>query len=243
MFYDPRDGHGLPHNPLKSLIVPRPIGWISTLSPDGVPNLAPYSFFQCCSEQPPMVLFCPVTDTKRAGAPADFGKDSRRNAEATGEFVVNMATWDQREAMNVSNTAVAPDVNEFDLAGLEMQPSARVKPPRVQGAPVHLECTYWKTIELPQDRAEFAYCIVIGTVVGIHIEDWALTDGLVDIARLKPIARMGYQDYTVVDQTFRMPRPGQTPMSPAAPPAAPSAAPSVTQTPGATGTPGDRGSR
>jgi len=209
MFYKPGEPHGLPHDPFKSIVIPRPIGWITTLDEAGAVNLAPYSFFNGVGERPPMVMFSAVTDSTRDGAPADFKKDSRANAESTGEFVVNMATWDQKDAMNVSTTAVPPGVDESKLAGLDMLPSEVVKPPRVSGAPAHLECKFWKTVELPSHDPNGGYAVIIGEVVCVHIADWALSDGIMDVKRIRPIARLGYKDYAVIDDPFTMLRPGQ----------------------------------
>ena len=150
MFYDPREGdHGLPHNPFKSLIVPRPIGWISSVSGAGVINLAPYSFFNGVASDPAVVMFCPGGATR---------KDSLHNVEETGEFVVNVATDGQRLEMNKTSAHVPPEVDEFVLAGLEALPSERVAPPRVAGAPVHMECTHLQTVNLPADMPYKSYC-------------------------------------------------------------------------------------
>lgn len=221
MFYEPKShaedkaNTGLPHDPWKSCLVPRPIGWITTVSTDGVLNLAPFSFFNGVCDRPPMVMFAPSTRADRidpsTGVPvSEQGrKDTWANVEETGEFVVNMATWDQKDAMNISSGLLPPEVDEAALAGLEMLPSRLVKPPRVKGAPVHLECRHWKTVELPYRDEAMRYAVIIGEAIGIHIEDWALTDGLIDIKRLKPIARLGYRDYAVVTDTFTMNRPDQ----------------------------------
>jgi flavin reductase (DIM6/NTAB) family NADH-FMN oxidoreductase RutF len=200
MFYDPRLGdHHLPHDPFKSLIVPRPIGWISTISGDGVVNLAPYSFFNGVASGPAVVMFCP------GGAAR---KDSLRNVQETGEFVVNVATDGQREQMNETSAVVGPEVDEFTLAGLEALPSRVVGPPRVAGAPAHMECRHLQTITLPSDNPQSPNHMVLGLVVGIHIDEAILTDGMVDMAKFRPIARLGYMDYTVVDNVFTMLRPG-----------------------------------
>jgi len=201
MFWNTDEPHGLPHDPFKSCVVPRPIGWISSVSADGVVNLAPYSFFNGVSGDPPMVMFA-------AGGRQPSGlKDSRANAEKTGEFVCNMVTWELRESMNTSSAPAAPDIDEFELAGLETEPSELVAPPRVKAAPIHLECKYYKTLELPPDRHGGSNAIVTGRVVGVHIRDAILKDGLIDIERVRPVARMGYQDYTSVESVFTMTRP------------------------------------
>ena len=144
MFYEPKDGHGLPRNPFHACVVPRPIGWISTLTEEGVANLAPFSHSNLVSVEPPMVMFSCSGRHKDGDI-----KDSALNAEQTGEFVFNMATWDNREAMNLSSGHVGRDSDEFELAGLTKAPSVLVKPFRVAEAPINLECRTWKVIELP----------------------------------------------------------------------------------------------
>lgn len=202
MFYDTRTGqHGLPHDPFKSCIVPRPIGWITTLSPDGIVNLAPYSFFNGVASDPPMVMFA------SGGRQPTGPKDSVTNCEATREFVVNLTTWDLRDEMNRTSASDAPEVDEMAVAGLEAEPSQLVKPPRVKAAPIHLECRYHQTVDLPCKDPEERNALVIGEVIGIHIRDEVMTDGMVDLEKFKPIARLGYMDYTRVDLVFAMPRP------------------------------------
>ena len=202
MFYETsQNDHGLPHDPFKSCIVPRPIGWISTLSASNVVNLAPYSFFNGIGSSPQMVMF------SSNGPRKNPGKDSLANCAATGEFVFSMATWDLREAMNLTSAPVGPNVDEFELAGLEKAPSVLVKPPRVRASPIHMECTVHQIIELPSDDPAMRCAMVLGRVVGIHIDDAVLTEGLIDMAKVRPIARLGYMDYTRVDLVFDMPRP------------------------------------
>lgn len=204
MFYDTaRNDHGLPHDPFKSCVVPRPIGWITTISNDGVLNLAPFSYFNACGDHPPQVMYAPTGQHVEGGA-----KDSLRNVQETGEFVANLATWELREAMRVSSTGVARNVDEFALAGLETEPAEMVRPPRVKGTPVHLECKLNQVVELlADDPSRFRNWIVLGHVVGIHIDDAIITDGLVDQSKFRPIARLGYAQYTSVDSTFEMPFP------------------------------------
>ena len=201
MFYKIGGPHGLPHDPFKSCVVPRPIGWISTIGADGAVNLAPYSFFNAVATEPPMVMF------SSNGKQAHGTKDSVANAEVTGEFVCNMATWDLRDPMSQTSRPVPPEVDEFELAGLETQPSELVKPPRVKASPIHLECVYHQTLELPCDIEGGRNAICLGRVVGVHIRDEFLTDGKVDIARIKPLARLGYQDYTVAEKVLTLSRP------------------------------------
>ena len=198
MHYDPRhDHHGLPYDPFYALVVPRPIGWITSVSEEGVVNLAPYSFFNAVSSHPPVVMFS-----------SSGRKDSLRNIEKTGEFVCSLATWDLREAMNQTSGHYAPDVSEPEVAALEMAPSILVAPPRVEASPVALECRYLRSIELTtSEGAAVDGTVVLGEVVQIHIDERVLTDGRVDLAKVRPIARLGYMDYTVVDTIFSMRRP------------------------------------
>ena len=198
MFYDPRtEPHGLAHTPINALVSPRPIGWITTVSKQGGVNLAPYSFFNLMSSQPPIVVFS-----------SHPRKDSQRNAEETGEFVYNLATYDLRHMMSASSADFDAAESEPEKLGLEMVPSHKVKPPRVKRSPVHFECKYLQTVELfGSDGKQNRSSIIIGEVVGIHIDESLITDGKVDIRRARPIARLGYWDYCVVDEVFEMLRP------------------------------------
>ena len=204
MFYEPaKNNHGLPHDPFKSCVVPRPIGWISTIGADGTPNLAPYSQFQNLTPHPPYVMFSANQTTKGCR------KDTVVNAEQTGEFVWNMATFDLRNAVNQSAQEVPPEVDEFELAGVTKIASRLVKPPRVAESPVHFECRYHLTVRLPGDHIRSTVDMVIGLVVGIHIDERFITpDGKLDILKIRPIARLGYYDYTVIDSIFTMTIPG-----------------------------------
>ena len=204
MFYEPRlKNSGLQIDPLKALVVPRPIGWISSVDLEGRVNLAPFSFFNLVADSPPIVMFAP-----NGIKPNGEIKDSRRNIEATGAFVVNLATWDLREQMNATSASLPAGTDEAALNGLEMVPSNIVAPPRVAASPVALECRYLQTVELPSDDPADPNAVLFGDVVGIHISDHLIEDGRVDITRAKPIARMGYSLYAVIEQTFRMTRPG-----------------------------------
>ncbi len=207
MHYDPdREDHGFKHSPFKSCVVPRPIGWISTLSADGVANLAPFSQFQNITYDPPIVMF---SANQRTTAQR---KDTVINVEATGEFVWNMATYDLREAVNVSSREFPSEVDEFEAAGLTKAPSLVVKPPRVAASPVHFECRHLQTLRIPGNGDMGSADIVLGRVVKIHINDDALTpDGRLDIPRIKPLARLGYYNYTYVDKQFEMLPPGDDP--------------------------------
>jgi flavin reductase (DIM6/NTAB) family NADH-FMN oxidoreductase RutF len=197
MFYDAvANTHGLAVDPFKALVAPRPIGWISTLGKNGVVNLAPYSFFNAVSEDPHFLMFG-----------SGGRKDSQRNAEETGEFVCSLATYELREAMNRTSVQVAADVDEMQLVGLTPAPSRLVAPPRVKESPVAFECRYWRTIDLPgRNGKPGTNAIVLGQVIGIHIADEAIVNGRVDVTRLKPIARLGYGDYAVVDEVFTLAR-------------------------------------
>lgn len=200
MFYEPsRNDHGLPRDPFKSLIVPRPIGWISTISAAGTVNLAPFSFFNAVAEAPPIVFFAP--GGRKRDRPF---KDSRANAEATGEFVVNIVTYELREAMNATSASFPAETDEMAAVGLAPAPSRLVRPPRVAASPVHLECAYLRTIDLPADAPDEPNAMVLGRVVGIHIADTAIRDGYVDVRLFRPVARLGYSQYTVVDRRFSM---------------------------------------
>ena len=195
---------GLPHNPFKAIVAPRPIGWITTLDENGVVNLAPYSFFNALADNPPIVFFAPSGRSREAGL-----KDSQANAEATGEFVCNLATWDLREQMNTTSANVPREVDEAGMAGLEMLPSRLVKPPRVKLSPIHMECRYLKTVELPCNDPEAGNFMVLGEVLAFHIDESVVNDrGLVDVTRYKPLARLGYMDYAAVTEVFQMNRPG-----------------------------------
>ena len=197
-FYEPRLGHGLPHDPFKAIVAPRPIGWISSLSTSGGVNLAPYSFFNAFCERPPIVGFS-----------SGGKKDSQRNIEATGEFVVNLATKKHAQQMNLTSAAVAPDVNEMELAGLAAAPCRLVKPPRVVDAPAALECKLLQTILLKDmDGRPTPNTLILGQVVGIHIDKAYLVDGIFDLRLAHPIARCGYlSDYAEVTSLFEMIRP------------------------------------
>ncbi|WNK00962.1 flavin reductase family protein [Thalassospiraceae bacterium LMO-JJ14] len=201
MFWKTSEPHGLPRNPFKSCVIPRPIGWISTIGPDGVGNLSPYSFFNGVSGDPPMVMF--ASGARSAEAP----KDSIYNVQQTGEFVCSMVSYELKEIMSDSSAAYGPEVDEANHLGIEMEPSELVKPMRVKAAPIHLECTYIDTMELPKDRNGGGNAICVGRVVGVHIKDEFLVDGIVDVEKIRPVARLGYMDYTSVQEVFPMARP------------------------------------
>jgi flavin reductase (DIM6/NTAB) family NADH-FMN oxidoreductase RutF len=199
MFYEPKNGHGLPHNPFNALITPRPIGWISTRGVDGVDNLGPYSFFNGVSYEPPQVMFA-STGRKPDRA---RGKDSIGNAIDTGVFCVNVVGFAMREAMNASSKPAPRDVDEFDLAGLARTECETIACSRITEAPASMECKLVRTVDLPGD----ANIVAFGEVTGIHIKDDCLVDGIFDVTRYQPLARLGYQDYTRVTELFSLVRP------------------------------------
>jgi flavin reductase (DIM6/NTAB) family NADH-FMN oxidoreductase RutF len=198
MFYETaKNDHGLPYDPLKAIIAPRPIGWITSMAANGDINLAPYSYFNAFSTRPPIVGFS-----------SESRKDSVDLVEETKEFVCNLATWDLRDAMNATSATLPRGVNEMEVAGLEAAPSRLVKPPRVAASPCALECKWLQTVALRDlGGREIGRFLVIGQVVGIHIDDRFLNHGKLDTAAMKPIARCGYHDYAVVESVFSLTRP------------------------------------
>lgn len=198
MFYDTaKNDHGLPRDPMKALVVPRPIGWISSLSTDGIVNLAPYSFFNCVCESPYIVAIG-----------STGWKHTAENLSKTGEFVFNLATWDLREAVNRTSAMLPAEVDEMEFAGLEPAPCRLVKPPRVKASPVALECKVLEVKPLVDlDGQPTHGTLLLGQVVGTHIDDALIVDGKVDITKARPISRLGYMDYAVVDEVFQMQRP------------------------------------
>jgi flavin reductase (DIM6/NTAB) family NADH-FMN oxidoreductase RutF len=199
VFYEPdKRNHGLRYNPFKALVVPRPIGWISSVDLEGRPNLAPYSMFNAVASEPPCVMFA---SSLREGGDA---KDSRYCAEATGDFVVNLATYEWRAEINTTSATLPRGESEHEAAGLELIPSRLVKAPSVKCSPVHLECVFLRSIELPSNKPDAGNFVTFGRVVGVYIDDSLIVDGRVDIRRARPIARLGYMDYAVVDEIFEM---------------------------------------
>ncbi|MGM8850782.1 flavin reductase family protein [Salinicola halophyticus] len=200
-FYEPSHGHGLPHNPFKAIVGPRPIGWISSQDRDGRLNLAPYSFFNAFADTPPIIGF------SSAGY-----KDSVRNIEATGEFCWQLSTQALAEAMNQSSASVEPEVNEFELAGLTPRPSRVVDVPHVGEAQVVFECRLTQSIRLEAANGKtIDNWLVLGEVVGVHIDPTLLSDGIYQTAAARPILRGGGPaDYFEIspDQNFKMSRPG-----------------------------------
>jgi len=199
MYYEPGiSPHGLPFNPFKSCIVPRPIGWISTTSVDGADNLAPFSQFQMVNYDPPTLMFSANQNLHGRR------KDTVVNIEQTGEFVWNMATWDLREAVNLSSEELPHGSDEFLHAKLEKAASKLVRPPRVAASPIQFECRHLQTLRLPGNGAVGSVDVVFGSVVAIHIDDRFLRAGRLDIEGIRPLARVGYHDYTSVEKVFTM---------------------------------------
>jgi len=198
MFYDTaKNDHGLPRDPFKAIVAPRPIGWITSMNTNGEINLAPYSYFNALVSEPPMVMFS-----------SEGWKDSVAFVAETKEFVCNLAVWDLRDQVNQSSAPYPRGVNEMEKTGLKAAPSRLVKPPRVAAAPCALECKLLQILSLddlagrPLDRH-----VVIGQVVGIYIDDRFIHDGKLDTAAMKPIARCGYNEYAAVETLFAMTRP------------------------------------
>jgi flavin reductase (DIM6/NTAB) family NADH-FMN oxidoreductase RutF len=204
MFYRPADGHGLPHDPFKAIVTPRPIGWISSLDAQGRANLAPFSFFNGCGDAPPMVMFA---QTGRKSRPEPV-KDSIANIRETGEFACNIVSQALKDAMNLSSGTYQPEVDEFELAGLTKAPGKAISAPHVAEAPAVLECKLVKIVDdLPSWREHAFNIMIIGEVVGVHIDDAIVKDGRVDVLGYNPVARMGYKDYTTVTDIWAMERP------------------------------------
>ena len=190
MFYETIENkHGLKHDPFKAIVGPRPIGWIATVSRDGICNIGPYSFFNAVGERPHYVMFS-----------SSGRKDSIRNAEETGEFTCSLATWDLRLNMNMTSASVPYGVDEFPIGELTAVPGKLVRAPRVKESPAALECKFWKTVELPPLHAGGATknWVVFGQVVGVYIDDRFIKDGMVNTGAMLPIGRLGYMDYSVV---------------------------------------------
>ena len=192
MFYRPEDGHGLPHNPFNALITPRPIGWISTRSSDGTANLAPYSFFNGVAYVPPQVMFSSTAN-----------KDSLANIQATGVFCVNIVEHAAKDRMNKSSQAFPPGTDEFAQSGTPKATCEIIDCDRVADAPANLECRMTQIIPLKGKENT----LILGEVVGIHLRDDCLKDGIFDVTTFQPLARLGYRDYSVVKDLFSLARP------------------------------------
>ncbi len=199
MFYRPSEGHGLPHNPFNAIITPRPIGWISSRGKDGSNNLAPYSFFNGVSFDPPQVMFAST------GQKDDrhLGKDTTANIDETGVFCVNIVEYAQRDAMNISSQGCRGDQSEFDLADLEQVECETIACSRVADAPAALECRLTQVVSLKGA----SNLVVFGEVTGVYLRDDAIVDGMFDVTTFRPLSRLGYRDYSVVDTLFSLNRP------------------------------------
>ena len=198
MFYEAHENdHGLRHDPFKALVSPRPIGWIGTLSADGAPNLAPYSYFNAIGDGPKMVMFA-----------SDGRKDTVTNVEATGEFSASLASRVHAEKVNASSVNAPAHIDEFQYAGLTAAPGRLIDAPHVREAFAALEC---KVVDIFSPKTLSGgvsdYILVIGQVVGIHIDEAVIKDGRIDMAKAAPLARLGYRDYSDGAATFEMTRP------------------------------------
>ena len=200
MFYQPSEGHGLPHNPFNAIVAPRPIGWISTRGAAG-DNIAPYSFFNAVAYTPPQVIFASTGHKDDR----DGTKDTMAQVRESGVFCVNLASDALREVMNESSANLPAGVDEFQAAGIARAECQMIDCPRVADAPAALECRLVQIVPLLGSSNLMA----IGEVVGVHIRDEFMIDGRFDLARVRPLARLGYRDFAVVDALFEMPRPGE----------------------------------
>jgi flavin reductase (DIM6/NTAB) family NADH-FMN oxidoreductase RutF len=195
----------LPHASVYKLmtgaILPRPIGWISTLDPDGRPNLAPFSFFNAVCSKPATVVFCPLV----RGTDGET-KDTLHNVRSTGEFVVNIVTEELVKAMNLSSVEAPPDLNEFEFAGLTAEASKTVRAPRVAESPIHFECRVRQIVDISDQPGGGS--LVIGTVVHIHVDERVLLGSdKIDLTALKPIGRLAGGMYTRVTDLIELERP------------------------------------
>ncbi len=201
MFYRPEDGHGLKHNPFNAIVTPRPIGWISTRGSDGSENLAPYSFFNAVAYVPPQVMFASTS----AKPDRDGTKDSVSNIRDTGVFAVNIVEYAMRDQMNVTSGPWEKEVDEFDKAAIQRAPCETIACSRVANAPATLECKLTEIVTL-KGEANF---VVLGEVIGVHLRDDAVKDGMFDILSYEPLTRLGYRDYSRITNAFELKRPGE----------------------------------
>ncbi len=201
MFYEPKKGHPFKIDPYKALVFPRPIGWISSLSKQGIANLAPYSYFNAVADEPPQVMFCSNGDSAYGGF-----KDSLSNILSTKEFVVNFATSTTRDAMNISSSNYKPNEDEFVAAKLKKRKSKLVKPPSVNDSPVNLECKLLKTLKLKTNTKKIS-TMVIGEIIGIYINNKFIKNGRIDSVSMRYISRMGYSEYSTISSKFNLKRP------------------------------------
>ena len=199
VFFEPeaRDRALMPHDPFKGLVVPRPIGWISTVSRAGQVNLAPYSFFNGVLSRPQIVGFASESE-----------KDSAAFAIESGEFAWSLATWALREQMNATSAGLPRGESEFAYAGLAAAPCRRVRAPRVAASPAAMECKVTQVVHVVDvEGRETGGVVVYGQVVGFHIDTRFLKNGRFDLAAVQPIARCGYDEYATVESVFSMQRP------------------------------------
>ena len=202
MFYEPhKNDHGLPRDPFKAIVSPRPVGWITSMNTKGEINLAPYSFFNAVSDDPPIVMFS-----------SDGYKDSLSFVAETKEFVCNLATLDLINAVVTTGISYPRGTNEMIEAGLEPVPSRLVRPPRVAASPCALECKLLQIVDLNDLAGQPAHRhVVFGQVIGVHIDERFIKNGRLDTAAMQPIARCGYADYAVVDRVIPVVRPSEVP--------------------------------
>ena len=201
MFYRPEDGHGLAHNPFKAVVTPRPIGWISTRGADGRDNLAPYSFFNGVADNPPQVIFA----STGAKPDREGTKDSVGNIHDTGVFCVNIVEYAMRDVMNVSSGPWERDVDEFEKAGIRKAECEVIDCAWVADGPASLECRMTQIVPLKGETN----VLVIGEVVGVHLRDDAIRDGIFDVLTYQPLTRLGYRDYSRITEVFELKRPGE----------------------------------
>ena len=201
MFYRPEDGHGLKHNPFNAIVTPRPIGWISTRGADGQDNLAPYSFFNAVAYVPPQVMFASTS----AKPDRDGTKDSVGNIRETGVFCVNIVEYAMREAMNVTSGPWPKETDEFTKAEIARTECNEIACSRVTVAPASLECRMTQIVKL-EGEANF---LVLGEVVGVHMRDDCVQDGIFNILKYQPLTRLGYRDYSRITELFSLARPGE----------------------------------
>lgn len=201
MFYEPQDGHGLPHNPFNAIVSPRPIGWVSTRGMDGHDNLAPYSFFNAVAYVPPQVMFASTGDKPDR----DGSKDSVAQIRETGVFCVNIVEEAMKDVMNRTSGPWERGVDEFADAAIEKAECETINCARVASAPASLECRLTQIVRLPGETNS----VVFGEVTGVHMRDDCIVEGLFDVTRYNPLTRLGYKDYSVIRDVFSLKRPGE----------------------------------
>lgn len=201
MFYETKlNNHGLKYNPFKSCVVPRPIAWVSTISENKTINLAPYSYFNAISDIPPVIMFSSANHAKNET------KDSMRNILTMVEFVVNICSFEGKNKMHQSGSALAYGVSEADAFDIQMSDSHLINTPSVQSSKIAMECQLIKTEKLVIENHPVSSTIIFGHVIGIYIDNQIIEDGKISIAKLKPVARLGYDEYCVIETVFSMSR-------------------------------------